>query len=82
MADTGGVAAEQLRQYIERIEQLETEKKSLQDDIKEVYNEAKANGFDVKTMRQVVRLRKQDEHERREQNELLALYCRALGMEE
>ncbi len=79
--EVGGIAGEQLRQYIERIERLEEEKRGLQDDIKDVYAEAKANGFDPKIMRQVVRLRKQDPHERREVDELLDLYCAALGME-
>jgi uncharacterized protein (UPF0335 family) len=81
MADVGGITPDQLKSYIERIEKLEEEKAALQADIKEVYNEAKANGFDTKIMRQVVRLRKMDHNDRQEQEQLLDLYKRALGME-
>jgi uncharacterized protein (UPF0335 family) len=80
MTDVGGVGAEQLRSYIERIERLEEEKAALAGDIREVYAEAKGNGFDTKIMRQVVRLRKMDSSDREEQEELLDLYKRALGM--
>ena len=80
MADTGGVAADQLRAFVERIERLEEEKKAISDDIKDVYGEAKAMGFDVKILRQVVRLRKQEPHEREEQEAILDLYMHALGM--
>jgi uncharacterized protein (UPF0335 family) len=80
MTDVGGVGAEQLRSYIERIERLEEEKAALAGDIREVYAEAKGNGFDTKVMRQVVRLRKMDSSDRAEQEELLDLYKRALGM--
>lgn len=80
MTDVGGVGAEQLRSYIERIERLEEEKAALAGDIREVYAEAKGNGFDTKVMRQVVRLRKLDSSDRAEQEELLDLYKRALGM--
>jgi uncharacterized protein (UPF0335 family) len=80
MADVGGVAGEKLRSYIERIERLEEEKAALANDIREVYAEAKGNGFDVKIMRQVVRLRKMDEADRSEQEELLDVYKAALGM--
>lgn len=76
----GGVAGDQLRAFIERIERLEEEKQALADDIKDVYSEAKANGFDTKIMRQVVRLRKQDKNERIEQEAVLDLYLQALGM--
>ncbi|MCF1504060.1 DUF2312 domain-containing protein [Afifella sp. H1R] len=76
----GGVAAGQLRAFIERIERLEEEKKTLSEDIREVYAEAKSNGFDTKVMRQVVRLRKQDVAERQEQEAILDLYMHALGM--
>src|SRR4051812_45584047 len=76
----GGVAAAQLRSIIERIERLEEEKKALSDDIRDVYAEAKGNGYDVKTLRVVVRLRKQDSSERQEQEALLDLYLSALGM--
>ena len=80
MADTGGIAADQIRSIIERIERLEEEKQALADDIKAVYAEAKANGFDTKILRQVVRIRKQDTAERQEQEALLDLYLHALGM--
>ena len=78
MADTS-VAAGQLRSLIERIERLEEEKKAIADDIKDVYGEAKSNGFDTKVLRQVVRIRKQDQAERQEQEALLDLYLGALG---
>ncbi len=78
---TGAVAADQLRSIIERIERLEEEKAALAEDIKQVYAEAKANGYDVKTLRRVVRLRKMDSHDRSEQEALLELYLEALGME-
>ena len=74
------VAAGQLRAFIERIERLEEEKKAIADDIKEVYAEAKGNGFDTKVMRQVIRIRKQDRSERLEQEAILDLYLAALGM--
>ncbi|MFM9859499.1 DUF2312 domain-containing protein [Pseudoxanthobacter sp. M-2] len=76
----GGFAAGQLKSFVERIERLEEEKKTISDDIKDVYGEAKANGFDVKILRQVIRLRKQDADERSEQETLLDLYMAALGM--
>ena len=76
----GGFAAGQLKAFVERIERLEEEKKTISDDIKDVYGEAKANGFDVKILRQVIRLRKQDADERSEQETLLDLYMAALGM--
>lgn len=82
MTDVGGIGAEQLRSYVERIERLEDEKAALAADIREVYAEAKGNGFDTKVMRQVVRLRKMDSSDREEQEELLDLYKRALGMAE
>jgi uncharacterized protein (UPF0335 family) len=80
MTDPGGIAAEQLKSFVERIERLEEEKKALADDIKDVYAEAKANGFDTKILRQVIRLRKQDADERAEQETILDLYLAALGM--
>lgn len=80
MAGSGGIAAAQLKSIVERIERLEEEKKALSDDIRDVYAEAKANGFDTKTLRSVVRLRKQDRAEREEQEALLDLYLHALGM--
>lgn len=80
MADVGGVAGDRLRSFVERIERLEEEKAALAADIKEVYSEAKGSGFDVKILRQVVRLRKMDQSERHEQEELLDLYKRALDI--
>ena len=76
----GNVAADQLRLLIERIERLEEEKKGIGDDIKDVYLEAKATGYDPKIMRQIIRLRKMEQADRLEQEELLDLYQRALGM--
>ena len=80
MSDVGGVAADQLRTIVERIERLEEEKQAIADDIKEVYGEAKANGFDTKTLRTIVRMRKQDTEQRQEQEAMLDLYMQALGM--
>jgi len=80
MSDSLGVARDQLRSIVERVERLEEEKKAIADDIKEVYGEAKANGFDTKTLRTVVRLRKQEAAERQEQEAMLDLYMHALGM--
>jgi len=74
------VAREQLKSIVERVERLEEEKKAISDDIRDVFGEAKANGFDVKVLRQVVRLRKQDLTERREQEAVRDLYLQALGM--
>ena len=79
-ARPGGIAAEQLRSYIERIERLEQEKTDLAATIREVYAEAKGNGFDAKVMRQIVRLRKMDRADLQEQEQLLDLYRHALGM--
>ncbi len=81
MADVGGIGAERLRALVERIERLEEEKAALSADIREVYGEAKSSGFDVKTLRQVIRLRKIDHADRQEQEALLDLYKRALGLE-
>ena len=75
-----GFAAGQLRSLIERIERLEEEKTALAEDIREVYAEAKGNGFDTKIMRQVVRIRKLDKADRQEQEAVLDLYLSALGM--
>ncbi|MEI9901557.1 MAG: DUF2312 domain-containing protein [Hyphomicrobium sp.] len=80
MADVTSIAREQLKSIVERIERLEEEKAALAEDIKEVYAEAKANGYDTKTLRTVIRLRKQDSAERQEQEALLDLYLHALGM--
>jgi len=74
------VAAGQLRAFIERIERLEEEKKNISDDIKDVYAEMKGNGFDVKAVRTIVRLRKKDQVERQEEEAILDLYKAALGM--
>ena len=74
------VNAGHLRAFIERIERLEEEKKALSTDIKEVYGEAKANGFDVKIMRKIVSIRKQDRDSRIEEETVLDLYLAALGM--
>lgn len=79
--DVGGIAAAQLRAFIERIERLEEEKKGLQDDIRDVYAESKSSGFDPRIIRQVVRLRKKAKEERQEEEELLELYKAALGMD-
>jgi uncharacterized protein (UPF0335 family) len=75
-------AKDQLRSFIARIERLEEEKAALSVDLREVYAEAKANGFDVKALRSVVRLRKQDEDKRREEEAVLTTYLHALGMAE
>lgn len=80
MSDVGGITAEQLKAYMERIERLEEEKAAIAADVREVFAEAKANGFDVKIMRQVLRLRKLDSNDRAEQEALLDLYMSALGM--
>ena len=74
------VPADRLKSFVERIEKLEEEKKAIGADIRDVYSEAKGVGFDVKTMRQVVRLRKMDSAEREEQESLLDVYKQALGM--
>ena len=76
----GNVAADQLRLLIERIERLDDEKKGVADDIKDVYAEAKATGFDTKTMRKVVGLRKMEKHARDEADALLETYRNALGL--
>jgi uncharacterized protein (UPF0335 family) len=80
MSDVNGVARDQLRAFIERIERLEEEKKTIADDIKDVYAEAKGTGFDTKVLRKVVTIRKQDQNERMEQEAVLDLYLHALGM--
>ena len=76
----GAIAADQLRLFIERIERLEEEKKAIADDVKDVYAEAKANGYDTKTMRAIVRLRKMEKHARDEADALLETYRNALGL--
>lgn len=78
MVQTGGIAGEQLRGFIERIERLEEEKKGIAEDIKEVYAQAKAIGFDTKIMRKVITVRKLDQAERQEQEALLDVYLHAI----
>ncbi len=73
-------AKDQLKAIVERIERLEEEKKAIADDIRDVYAEAKGNGFDVKALRAIIRLRKQDVQEREEQETILETYMQALGM--
>ncbi|MEL0107426.1 MAG: DUF2312 domain-containing protein [Rhodospirillaceae bacterium] len=80
MTNIGGVAAGQLRAFVERIERLEEEKSALSADIKDVYAEAKAAGYDIKTLRQIIRLLKMDSADRREQEEMLELYKQALDL--
>lgn len=78
--DVGGVAGQRLKSFIERVERLEAEKTALMEDIKEVYAEAKGVGFDVKTMRKLIGLRKMETEKRRESEDLLELYKSAIGM--
>lgn len=79
-AHVGGIAGDILKAYIERIERLEEEKRNLAGDIKEVYAEAKGNGFDPKIMRKLVSLRRMDQADRQEEEELLEVYRRAVGL--
>jgi uncharacterized protein (UPF0335 family) len=78
--NTESVAADQLKTFIERIERLEEEKAGIAGDIKDVYAEAKGNGFDTKVLRKIVSLRKKDHSERMEEEAVLELYMQALGM--
>ena len=80
MADVGGIAVERLRSVVERIERLEEDKAALAADIREVYAEAKGAGFNTAVLRQVLRLRKMDNAERRQREELLDLYKRVLDL--
>jgi uncharacterized protein (UPF0335 family) len=80
MAQAGGIAAAQLKSLVERIERLEEEKKGIADDIRDVYAEAKGNGYDTKIMRRVITLRKKDAAERQEEEAILDLYLHALDM--
>jgi uncharacterized protein (UPF0335 family) len=80
MSETGPIAADVLRQFIERVERLESDKRDVAEMIKDVYAEAKAAGFDPKVMREVIRLRKLDQDERAEREALLETYFHALGM--
>ena len=77
---TGGVAADRLRALVDRIERLEEERKALAGDIKDIYAEAKSAGFDVKVLRQLIRIRKQEPADVEEQETLLDVYRHALGM--
>jgi uncharacterized protein (UPF0335 family) len=78
-AASGGVAAERLRSFVQRIERLEEDKAGVAQDIKEVYSDAKGEGFDIKVLRKIISLRKKDPQQRREEDELLELYLSALG---
>ncbi len=80
MAKVGGIAADQLKSIVERIERLEEEKAGIASDIKDIFAEAKGNGYDVKTLRKVIQLRKKDAAERDEEEHLLDTYKRALGL--
>jgi len=75
-----GFAKEQLKSFIERIERLEEEKKAIADDIKDVFAEAKANGFDTAALRTILKIRKEDADERKEHEAIVDLYCHALGI--
>jgi uncharacterized protein (UPF0335 family) len=77
---TGGIAVDQLKSVISRIEKLEEERSGLAGDIRDVYNEAKGNGFDVRALRKIINLRKMDSQEREEQESIMDTYLRALGM--
>jgi len=79
-AATGGIAADRLRSIIERVERLEEERKALAGDIKDIFSEAKSAGFDVKVIKQIIKLRKQEPAEVEEQETLLDIYRRTLGM--
>lgn len=81
ITEVGGVAGKRLIAFLERVERLEEEKAALAEDIKEIYGEAKAVGFDVKIMRKLVRLRKMDVQKRREEDDLLETYKAAIGLE-
>jgi uncharacterized protein (UPF0335 family) len=80
MTKIGNVAADQLKSYIERIEKLEEEKADISEHIRNVFAEAKGNGYDAKAMREILKLRKLESHEREEQEYMLDIYKRALGM--
>lgn len=79
--ETNNVAADELRQFIERVERLEEELKVLKDDVKDVFGEAKGRGYDVKAMKTIIRLRKKDANERLEEESILETYMAALGMQ-
>ncbi|MDN5248494.1 DUF2312 domain-containing protein [Bartonella sp. TP] len=79
-SEAQSIAVGQLRSFIERIEHLENEKKTISDDIKEVYNSLKSAGFDAKAVKSIIKLRKQEDHERKEEEAILELYKEALGL--
>jgi len=81
MPDIAGVQGDRLKSFVERVERLEEEKKALAEDIKEIYAEAKAIGYDAKIMRKIVMLRRIEADKRREEQELLGLYAAAIGMQ-
>jgi uncharacterized protein (UPF0335 family) len=80
MPNVGGIAGDRLKSFVERIERLDEERKAIAEDIKEVFAEAKGTGFDVKIMRQILKIRKMDKDDLDEQEALLDVYKRALGM--
>lgn len=80
--NTGGVAVDQLRSFVERVERAEEEIAEAKSARREIYAEAKATGFDVKALRQVIRLRKMEANDRQEQEEILSLYKRAIGLDD
>jgi uncharacterized protein (UPF0335 family) len=82
MADFSGISSEQLRQFIKRVENLEKEKADIMETIKEAYNEAKSQGFDVPVMKQIIKNRKMDREKLAEQEELMSVYMTALGESE
>lgn len=79
-SDVGGIAGARLKSFIERVERLEEEKKGLQDDIKDIFAEAKGTGFDTKVIRKIISMRKKDKQELEEEAQLLELYKAAIGM--
>lgn len=79
--NTGGISADRLRSFVERIERMEEERQGIASDIKDIYAEAKGTGFDTKILKQVIRLRKMEKNDRQEQEAILELYLSALGME-
>ena len=80
MSFQGGLSVEHLRQFVERIERLDEEKQTIAEDIKEVFQEAKSNGFDVRTLKEIIKIRKADASDLEEQEYLLDTYKRALGL--
>ena len=80
IGDNSGISGKRLESFIQRVERLEEEKKALAEDIREVYGEARSTGFEPKIMRKIVRIRAMDAEKRREEQEILDLYCAALGL--